>query len=133
MENKKEKLEKFGKKQILLVKYENILKNIDEYKKQRNDIIRLHFGELNTYNLREMRDIDQKILEIIGKEPIHPPVFLASSLGFNKMNWNKSFSKILGHFNLGQRLKYPTAKNAFKFEKLKMLLIKYQEICRGNA
>lgn len=93
----------------------------------RNSIIQAHFPVLLQPPIIEERNINNFVNDIIKKEIVHPPVFLASSLGFTKSNLNKSIEKLLIEFKFSNRLKYPNLKNMIKYEKMKMMIMRYFE------
>ncbi|KAF7684502.1 hypothetical protein TCON_0311 [Astathelohania contejeani] len=113
-------------------RFTHLLSSIDEISNKRKEIISTHIGELYLLNMKDVQDIDGRIHELIGKNINHPTVYLASTLGFNKLTWNKNVEAILEPFGLGQKLKYPSYENAIKFEKLKLLILKYLELEKKN-
>ncbi|KAM0677389.1 hypothetical protein BDAP_002072 [Binucleata daphniae] len=93
----------------------------------RHKIVQHHFPLVLFPPMLEQRNLNNVVLDIIKKEPTHPPVFLASSLGFTKTNWNKSIEKLLNELGFTNRLKYTSGKNMIKYEKMKLLIMKYIE------
>ncbi|KAI5179574.1 hypothetical protein NEOKW01_0037 [Nematocida sp. AWRm80] len=101
------------------------VKDYKRLKQARDTIINRHFGELNiTVNLEEQEKL-LLINEYINKDFVYPSVFLGSSLGFNKNNWNKNIEKVLEQFNIKQKPVYGVKENCLLFEKLKYLILKY--------
>ncbi|WUR03881.1 uncharacterized protein VNE69_06194 [Vairimorpha necatrix] len=111
-------------------KYVDLIKNVDNLRSKRESIINRHFYELYNYNIDKLEDRDGRISRIIGKTFTYPNSFLASSLGFNRTTWAKKYEEILGKFDLSKKLQYQTLRNMVLFEKLKLLIIKYNDIQR---
>lgn len=96
-------------------------------KQARAVVLNRHFGELTiSANLEEQEKL-LLINEYINKEFVYPAVFLGSSLGFNKNNWNKNIEKLLERFEIKQKAVLGVKENCFLFEKLKYLVLKYME------
>ncbi|ELA47063.1 hypothetical protein VCUG_01424 [Vavraia culicis subsp. floridensis] len=112
------------KKQKLLSSYKRFLESLPSTLEHRKRILHTHFGEF-LVAIPTNEDFESKINAIIGKMHPHPYIYLASSIGFSKMTWNRSVEKILNQFELKMKLKYPTLKNYSRYEKLKYLLIRY--------
>ncbi|KAI5188462.1 hypothetical protein NECID01_0093 [Nematocida sp. AWRm77] len=93
----------------------------------RSIVINRHFGELGiSPNLEEQEKL-LLINEYINKDFVYPCVFLGSTLGFNKNNWNKNIEKLLEQFEIKQKPVFGSKENCFLFEKLKFLVLKYME------
>jgi len=103
------------------------IKNQDTMRRARSAVLNRHFGELNISVKLEEQEKSLLINEYINKEFVYPSVFLGSSLGFNKNNWNKHIEKMLERFDLRHRPVFGVKENCFLFEKLKFLLLKYME------
>ncbi|ELQ76413.1 hypothetical protein THOM_0600 [Trachipleistophora hominis] len=112
------------KKHKLLSTYRDFLGSLPSTLDRRRKILQTHFGEILVAIPTE-EDFESKINNIIGKLHPHPYIYLASTIGFSKMTWNRSVEKILDQFGLKMKLKYPTLKNYLRYEKLKYLLIRY--------
>lgn len=122
-------MSRLSKKDFLLLKrYYKFLQTVPEKIARRQEIINLHLPPIHT----STDDNIQKLANIIGKPNPYPNIFLASSLGFTKMTWNKNVEKILLQFGLEMKLKNPTFKNYRKYEQLKMLMLKYFEKKKEN-
>lgn len=115
------------KKIQTIQKYKKIASQITTLTNTRNRIIAHHFPELLLPPLKVTEDVEKKIQEIIGRDIIHSSVFIASTLGFTKSNWNKTIEKTLVDLGLGNKLRCPSFKNMLRFEKLKHLIFKYLE------
>jgi hypothetical protein len=85
--------------------YNELLKSMPQIRKEREEIIKRHFGEITLYNMKDVQDMDIKIAEIIGKGQTYPTLYLASSLGFNKITWSKGVERILSQFGTHRGLK----------------------------
>ncbi|OAG29940.1 hypothetical protein NEDG_01487 [Nematocida displodere] len=106
------------------------LKTHEDLKKARNAVINRHFGELNiSVKIKEQEKL-LLINEYINKEFVYPHVFLGSSLGFNKNNWNRNIEKLLEPFDIKQKPVFGMKDSCFLFEKLKFLLLKLIERSR---
>lgn len=99
--------------------YKKIIKNISNLENERNTIISRHL------NIDFNRDKETRIKEIIGNSNINRScVYLASSMGFNKMTWNKDIENLLKEFGLKQKLEMGIYKNYKRYEVLKLLIQK---------
>lgn len=108
----------------------NIIKTHEKLKKARDSVINRHFGELGvSANLQEQEKL-LLIHEYVNKEFVYPPVFLGSTLGFNKNNWNKHIEKILEPYGIKQKPVYGVKETCYLFERMKCLVLKYMERIR---
>lgn len=113
-------------KRKVIEKYLKIVDSIDKRVKERNTVLERHFKLLLDPKLTH-KNVEDRMVSILDK-PLHlPPLFLASSLGFNKHTWSKTTEILLSEFNLEKKLKHPTMRNALLFEKLKMLVTKMND------
>ncbi|EJW01887.1 hypothetical protein EDEG_03641 [Edhazardia aedis USNM 41457] len=103
----------------------DLVKKVEKVKKDRKEILERHFPELFETKPEAKKDLEIRISEIINKNISHPPVFLASILGFSKSNWNKTVEKMLIDLGLTSRLRYCSYENMQRYEKLKHLILKY--------
>lgn len=110
-------------KRKVIEKYLKIVESIDKKVRRRNAVLERHF-KLLLEPKPAQKNIEDKLVSILDKPLQLPPLFLASSLGFNKHSWSKSVEILLSEFNLEKKLKYPTMRNALLFEKLKTLVIR---------
>lgn len=111
----------------LFIKYKQLSTQIKSISQKRNTIVNRHFPELLLPPVQESEDVEKRIQEIVAREIVHASVFLASSLGFTKSNWNKTIEKTLVELGLGEKLRCPSYRNMQRFEKLKHLIFKYLE------
>ncbi|KAI5192042.1 hypothetical protein NEMIN01_1790 [Nematocida minor] len=108
----------------------DIIKSHEKLKKARNAVLNRHFGELGvSANLEEQEKL-LLIHEYINKDFVYPPVFLGSTLGFNKNNWNKHIEKILEPYEIKQKPIYGVKETCYLFERMKYLILKYMERIR---
>lgn len=108
----------------------DIIKTHENLKKARDAVINRHFGELSvSANLEEQEKL-LLIHEYINKEFVYPPVFLGSTLGFNKNNWNKHIEKVLEPYGIKQKPVYGVKDTCYLFERMKHLVLKYMERTR---
>ncbi|KAG0441071.1 hypothetical protein DMUE_1317 [Dictyocoela muelleri] len=112
-------------KSNLLIKklktYKLFVKKSSKLLINRNKIIKNHLYTSENQNK------EQKIKKIIDKYPSRPSIYLASSLGFNKLSFNKDVEIILNKFGLEMKLKSGSFKNYDRFEILKLLINKVYE------
>lgn len=114
------------KKKKLLLSYSALLTALPKTSSTRHKILTTHFGEFFTSTTESTADdLHTRIATIMSKVHPHPYIFLASSLGFNKMTWNTKVERVVGRFGLGMRLKWPSYGNYLKYERLKYLIMKY--------
>lgn len=113
-------------KRSVIKKYVKIVNSIEKRMAERNAVLERHFKMLLEPR-PEAQDINTRMGTVLEKPLQLPPIFLTSSLGFNKHTWNKGAEVLLAEFNLERKLKYPTLRNALLFEKLKMLIMRLQE------
>ena len=99
--------------------------NIQEIYEERQNILKKHFPKYFTVTVKNSEPKEYHY--VLDKPVTHPNIFLASSLCFNRNNFNKIIEPILEHFGLKDKLKYPCMENYYKYEKLKLMLIKYVE------
>ncbi|EIJ88244.1 hypothetical protein NEPAR06_0349 [Nematocida parisii] len=108
----------------------DLIKTHDKLMLARNVVLNRHFGELSvSANLEEQEKL-LLIHEYINKELVYPPVFLGSSLGFNKNNWNKNIEKILEPYGIRQKPVFCAKDTCYLFERMKYLILKYMEKIR---
>lgn len=96
----------------------------------RSEILNRHFGEICIPVLLKEQEKQLLINEHVNREFTYLNVFLGSSIGFNKNNWNRNIEKLLEPFGLKQKPLFGTRENCFLFEKLKYLVLKYMERVR---
>lgn len=108
-------------------KYAAIAYNICRIKSKRDSLLDKHFYEAKGCNVDYLEDRDAQIQRIIGKECVHPNAFLASTLGFNRMSWNKAYEKTMSQLGVNKTPKFCSLRTMLLFEKLKLLVIKYHE------
>ncbi|KAI5161635.1 hypothetical protein NEAUS03_1695 [Nematocida ausubeli] len=108
----------------------DLLKTHQTLKEARQVILDRHFGELGiSANLEEQEKL-LLIHEYINKELVYPPVFLGSTLGFNKNNWNKNIERMLEPYGIRQKPVFCTKDTCYLFERMKYLMLKYMEKIR---
>jgi Putative DMAP1-like len=103
---------------------------VEEHKNiyaRREQIINRHFGELNINAEIDEQERQLLINEYINKDLVYPSVFLGSTLGFNKNNWNRNIEKLLEPFGLRQKPVFGVKENCLLFEKLKLLILRLME------
>lgn len=105
----------------------DMLRSHREFKAARDIVIQKHFGELTITPILEEQEKLISINEFINKEITYQPVFLGSTIGFNKNNWNKNIEKLLEPYSIKQKPLYSVKENCYLFEKLKYLALKYME------
>lgn len=106
--------------------YIEIITNIEERMDARNMVLEKHFKILDSKSAL-LAESPAKPAVQLERSISLPNIFLASSLGFNKLNWTKNVESILSHYNLGKKLVIPTLRSAILFEKLKIIMVKLQE------
>lgn len=109
---------------------ESLFRTIETHQElyaKRTEILNRHFGELNIS--AEIGEQERQLLinEYINKDLVYSSVFLGSSLGFNKNNWNRNIERLLEPFGLRQKPVFGVKENCFLFEKLKFLVLKLME------
>lgn len=104
-----------------------ILKDIRSMKKRRNESLDRMFWEYNNYNVDLFEDRESKMQKYLTDAVVRPKAFLASNLGFNRSSMDSKYSEILNKFKLDRRSTSGSIRNAFHYETLKRLIIKYFE------
>ncbi|KAH9386089.1 uncharacterized protein NEMAJ01_0985 [Nematocida major] len=108
----------------------DIIKNHEKLKMARDVVLTRHFGELGvSANLEEQEKL-LRIHEYINKDFVYPHVFLGSTLGFNKNNWNKQIEKLLEPYGIKQKPVFGVKDTCYLFERMKHLVLKYMERIR---
>lgn len=105
--------------------YEKSIENLSLWKKKRICVLNRIFWEFNNINIDEFEDLDSKFIKLIPEKRVYPNAFLASSLGFSKSSLDSRHTSILHKFNLENKPRVPSLKNALHFERLKLLMNKY--------
>lgn len=105
----------------------SLLKNHPRLAARRLEIVNRHFGELNVGPEIGVQERQLLINEYINKDLAYPSVFLGSSLGFNKNNWNRNIERLLEPFALRQKPVFGVKENCLLFEQLKLLVLKLME------
>lgn len=105
-----------------------ILKNIKQMRKRREDSLSRMFWEYGNYNIDLFEDKESKMQKYLADTPTRPKAFLATNLGFNRSSMETKYTDILNKFKLDRRSTSGSMRNALHYETLKKLIIKYFEV-----
>lgn len=117
------------KEQVEVLKsFIEILQDVKKMRKRRKATLDRVFWEYNNYNVDLFEDRESKIQKYLTEQITHPRAFLASNLGFNRSSMESKYNEILNKFKLDKRSMSGSIRNAFHYEILKRLIIKYFEM-----
>ena len=110
-----------------LKSFVNILRDIGNIRKRREQSLERMFWEYNNFNIDLFEDKESKIQKYISETSTYPKAFLASNLGFNRSTMDPKFNDILNKFKLDRKSNSGSMRNALHYEILKKLLLRYFE------